>query len=102
MYPDEKVREEMKQKDDESTEFILTNEDIVFGEIRNKHFNVAGGTLNQKLKDIQRMMEDKSQNTIQELDKFIKKLKNMNVIKAKEIATCHINIAHEIATSLRD
>lgn len=46
-------------------------------------------------------MEDKSQNTIQELDKFIKKLKNMNVIKAKEIATCHINIAHDIATRLR-
>lgn len=101
VYPDEKVREELKQKEDGSTEFILTNEDVLFGEIRNKHFNMAGPTLNRQIKEIQRMMQDKSQNTIQELDKFIKKLKNMNVVKAKEIATCHINIAHDIAQRLR-
>ena len=46
-------------------------------------------------------MDDKSQKTIQELDKFIKKLKNMNIVKAKEIATCHINIAHSIPQSQR-
>lgn len=101
VYPDEKVRKELKHDDDKSTDFILTNEDVLFSEIRNKHFNVAGPILNRQLRDIQTMMEDKSQNTIQELDKFIKKLKNMNVVKAKEIATCHINIAHDIATKLR-
>jgi hypothetical protein len=47
------------------------------------------------------MMNDKNQNTLQELNKFIAKLKNMNVIKAKEIATCHINIASHIANSMR-
>jgi hypothetical protein len=101
VYPDEKVREELKQKEDESTEFILTHEDVLFSEIRNKHFNVAGPTLNRQIKEIQRMMQDKSPTTIQELDKFIKKLKTMNVVKAKEIATCHINIAHDIAQRLR-
>lgn len=48
------------------------------------------------------MMEDKSQKTIQELDKFIKKLKNMNVVKAKEIATSHINVAFSISQSQRN
>lgn len=42
------------------------------------------------------MMEDKNQKTIQELDKFIKKLKNMDIVNAKKIATEHINIAFEI------
>jgi len=45
------------------------------------------------------MMEDKNQKTIQELDRFIKKLKNMNIVKAKEIATSHINLAFHISQS---
>lgn len=60
VYPDDKIREELKQKEDENTEFMLTNEDVLFGEIRNKHFNVAGPTLNRQVKEIQRMMQDKS------------------------------------------
>lgn len=47
VYPDEKVRKEMKFKDDGHTEFKLTSEDVVFNEIRNKHFNVAGPHLNK-------------------------------------------------------
>ena len=42
-------------------------------------------------------MEDRNQKNIQELDQFIKKLKNMNIVKAKEIATEHINIAFNIS-----
>lgn len=47
-------------------------------------------------------MEDKNQKNIQELDKFIKKLKNMNIVKAKEIATNHINVSYSIAQQQRD
>ena len=60
VYPDEKVRAELKQKEGDNTEFILTNEDVLFAEIRNKHFNMAGPTLNRQIKEIQRMMQDKS------------------------------------------
>ena len=63
VYPDEKVREELK-KTDGSTDFILTSNDAVFLDIRDKHFNVAGPTLMKKLQDIQRMMTDKNQKTI--------------------------------------
>ena len=48
------------------------------------------------------MMEDKNQKTIQELDKFIKKLKNMNIVKAKEVITSHINISYSIAQRQRN
>tara|TARA_B110000285_G_C15098654_1_gene603618 strand:+ start:567 stop:1271 length:705 start_codon:yes stop_codon:yes gene_type:complete len=102
VYPDEKVRKELGQTDEGRTDFVLNSEDTMFNEIRNKHFNVAGPHLNKTISDIQRMMNDKNQKTIQELDKFIKKLKNMNVVKAKEIATSHINVATHITSSQRN
>lgn len=45
VYPDEKVRKELKITEDGSQEFMLTSEDAVFNEIRNKHFNAAGPVL---------------------------------------------------------
>ena len=74
----------------------MTNEDAIFSQIRYKHYNAAGPLLNKQIAEIQMMMQDKNQKTIQELDKFIKKLKNMNIVKAKEIATAHINVAHSV------
>mmetsp|Transcript_12718 Transcript_12718/g.21430 ORF Transcript_12718/g.21430 Transcript_12718/m.21430 type:complete len:150 (+) Transcript_12718:881-1330(+) len=88
--------------DEGFTDFTLSSEDTLFNEIRNKHFNVAGPHLNKKISDIQRMMSDKNQKTIEELDKFVKKLKNMNIVKAKEVATSHINMAFHISQSQRN
>ena len=102
VYPDEKVRKELGHQEEGTTDFILTSEDSIFKEIRNKHFNVAGPHLNKQIADIQRMMEDKNQKSIQELDRFIKKLKNMNIVKAKEIATSHINVAFSISQTQRN
>ena len=96
-YPEEKVRKELKLPENGRTDFILTSEDIIFNEIRNKHFNVAGPHLNKQISDIQRMMGDKNQKTIEELERFIQKLKNMNIVKAKEIVTSHINVAYHIS-----
>jgi hypothetical protein len=47
VYPEEKVRKELKLADNGRTDFILTSEDTIFSEIRNKHFNVAGPHLNK-------------------------------------------------------
>jgi hypothetical protein len=43
------------------------------------------------------MMGDKNQKSIEELERFIQKLKNMNIVKAKEIVTSHINVAYHIS-----
>ena len=64
VYPDAAVREAQKLKDNDKQGFNLTNEDVMFADIRNKHFNSAGPALNKQIADIQRMMEDKSQKTI--------------------------------------
>jgi putative sterol carrier protein len=71
VYPDEKVRKELKVQENGRTDFILTSEDTIFNEIRNKHFNVAGPHLNKQIEDIKRMMSDKNQKTIEELNRFI-------------------------------
>ncbi len=47
VYPDEKVRKELKLKDKDKTLFELTSEDTLFHEVRNKHFNVAGKYFNK-------------------------------------------------------
>jgi hypothetical protein len=49
VYPDEKVREELKHEDGSSTDFLLNNDDVLFKEIRNKHFNTAGPILNKQI-----------------------------------------------------
>jgi hypothetical protein len=47
VYPDPKVREELKKKEDDVYEFDLTDKDNVpiFAEFRDKHFNIAGYNL---------------------------------------------------------
>lgn len=96
------MRKELKLPENGRTDFILTSDDTIFNDIRNKHFNSANPYLSKQIVDIQRMMSDKNQKTIEELDRFIKKLKNMNVVKAKEIVTSHINVAFHISQSQRN
>lgn len=64
VYTDAEYREKEKLKDNEKVGFNLTNEDVTFADIRNKHFNNAGPKMIQNLKEIKMMMEDKSQKTI--------------------------------------
>ena len=64
VYPDEKVRKELGQTDDGRADFVLTSEDTLFNEIRNKHFNVAGPHFSKSISDISRMMNDKNQKNI--------------------------------------
>lgn len=52
VYPDEEIRKQEKMADDGKTDFILTNEDVLFHEIRNKHFDVAGPHFTKKIKEI--------------------------------------------------
>lgn len=47
VYPEEKVRKELKLPEVGRTDFLLTSEDTIFNDIRNKHFNVAGPHLNK-------------------------------------------------------
>ena len=63
---------------------------------------MAGPHFNNKLKKITDMMSSKNQKTIEELDRFIAELKQMDVVNAKKVTTCHINMALHIAQTMRD
>ena len=52
VYPDPEVRKEKNLKEDGMHEFDLQDEAGIFAEIRNKHFNVAGGYLNNVIANI--------------------------------------------------
>jgi hypothetical protein len=64
LHPDEKVREELKVKENESQTLDLTNEVTIFADIRNKHFNCAGPHLMKQLEEFKAMINDKNQKTI--------------------------------------
>jgi hypothetical protein len=52
VYPDSVVRKEKNHKEDGMHEFDLQDEAGIFAKIRNKHFKVAGGYLNNVIANI--------------------------------------------------
>ena len=95
IQPDPKVREEEKLDEKGSQDLELTSEMPLYADIRDKHFDLAGGYLAMKLKEITQLLERKpnSRETTEDIKNFIDKVKNLNPTKAKGIATRLINIA---------
>lgn len=76
---------------------ILTNDDDIFKDVRDKHFNTLEKVFSQKVKDIQSVVKEKdAPQSIDELEKYITKLKTMNIAKGKDVLTHHINMAFYI------
>ncbi len=76
---------------------ILTNDDDIFKDVRDKHFNTLERIFSQKVKDIQSVVKEKdAPQSIDELEKYINKLKQMNIAKGKDVLTHHINLAFYI------
>jgi hypothetical protein len=76
---------------------ILTNDDDIFKDVRDKHFNTLDKLFSQKAKDIQSILKEKDNpQSIDELEKYITKLKTMNIAKGKDVLTHHINMAFYI------
>jgi hypothetical protein len=75
----------------------LTNEDEIFKEVRDKHFNTLERTFSQKCREIQNIFKEKdAPQSIDELEKYITKLRTMNIAKGKDVLTYHINLAYHI------
>lgn len=72
----------------------LSNEDFLFKEVRDIHLKGLGKVTTEKLRDIQNII-DKRDNpqSISELSEYVKKIKQMNIAKSKEMLDHHINLA---------
>mmetsp|Transcript_19600 Transcript_19600/g.14314 ORF Transcript_19600/g.14314 Transcript_19600/m.14314 type:complete len:154 (+) Transcript_19600:623-1084(+) len=79
---------------------LLTNEDMVFKEVRNRHFTNLESYFSKKLQEISDMMKrGNNPNDIGDIDAlqdYISKLKDMNIVKVKEMITNHVNLASHI------
>lgn len=81
----------------------LTNEDEIFKEVRDKHFNTLEGVFSKKCREIQNVVKDKdAPQSIDELEKYITKLRSMNIAKGKDVLTNHINLAFHINNQMKD
>ena len=80
---------------------LLTNEDMVFKEVRNKHFTSLESYFSKKLGEISEMMKRGNNPSdigdIDALQDYISKLKEMNIVKVKEMLTNHVNLASHIS-----
>lgn len=81
----------------------LTNEDEIFKEVRDKHFNTLEGVFSKKCKEIQSVVKEKdAPQSIDELEKYISKLRSMNIAKGKDVLTHHINLAFHINNKMKE
>ena len=96
IYPDASIREELKINENDSTDLDMTSETPLYADIRDKHFDFAGGYLAEKLNEINQLLQKQqnSRETTEDIKNFIDKIKNLNPTKAKAIATQLINISH--------
>lgn len=104
LYPDPKVREELKKDEHGVTEIELTSETPLYVDIRDKHFDMAGPYLNQQLREIQAILARNAgqRESTEEIKKFIDRVKTLNPTKAKSTATMLINIADKYTTEQRN
>ncbi len=98
----QKVAGEAKAKGEATQTLSLTNEDETFRDVRDKHFNTLEKTFSQKCRDIQNVVKEKdAPQSIDELEKYITKLKGMNIAKGKDVLTNHINLAFHINNQMK-
>jgi hypothetical protein len=82
---------------------VLTNQDPVFKEVRDKHFACLDQFFSQKLKEIKNIVQEKDKpTTIDQLEVYIGKLKEMNIAKMKSLVATHINIASHIKNEIHE
>ncbi len=81
----------------------LTNEDEIFKEVRDKHFNTLENVFSKKCREIQSVVKEKdAPQSIDELEKYISKLRTMNIAKGKDVLTNHINLAFHINNQMKE
>lgn len=101
LHPDEKAREELNLSANEKTELDLNSETLVYNELRDGHFGVAGKVMQEKLKEIQSVIDVDDTNaggqTQQHLREFIDKVKQMEPIKAKNFTAELVNLSQWIS-----
>lgn len=82
---------------------LLTSEDVIFKEVRDLHFATLEKIFTAKLQQIQNIVKEKdAPTTIDELESYINKLRNMNIAKGKDMIAHHVNLAFYINSRMKN
>lgn len=85
---------EKKPGEPDETELILNSEDFLFKEVRGMSLGGLGVVTGRNLREISQIMSEKDNpSNMQELSKYVTKVKSMNIAKRKELLDYHTNMA---------
>jgi len=87
---------------DQEVKMWLTNEDMTFKETRDANFSSLEEIFSRKLIEIQKIVQEKNApQTIEALQDYIKKVKNLKIPKEKDRLSNHINVASHMSAIIR-
>ncbi|CAI2362255.1 unnamed protein product [Moneuplotes crassus] len=82
---------------------LKSDHDLILDEIRDLHFVALESKFSQRVIDIDRIIKEKDNpKNVDDLEKYIEKLKNMKIVKVKDKLTFHINLAHHINSEINN
>jgi len=80
---------------------IRTDQDLIIEELRDLHFVALESKFSQRVNDIDSIIKQKDNpKNVDDLQKYIEKLKNMKITQVKDKITYHINLAHFINSKI--
>ena len=82
---------------------LRSDQDLIIDELRDLHFVALESKFSQRVIDIDRIIKEKDNpKNVEDLQKYIEKLKNMKITIVKDKLTSHINLAHHINTLINN
>lgn len=80
---------------------LRSDQDLIIDDIRDLHFVALESKFSQRVIDIDRIIKEKDNpKNVEDLQKYIEKLKNMKITQVKDKLTHHINLAHYINSEI--
>lgn len=82
---------------------LRSDQDLIIDELRDLHFVALQAKFSQRVIDIDRIIKEKDNpKNVDDLQKYIEKLKNMKITQVKDKLTHHLNLTHHINSKIND
>lgn len=82
---------------------LRSDQDLIIDELRDLHFVALQNKFSQRVIDIDRIIKEKDNpQNVDDLQKYIEKLKNMKITQVKDKLTNHLNLTHHMNSKIND
>lgn len=93
---------ERKEGEPDTENVKLTNDDIIYREIRNRAYEALGIFFKQKTMDIENALSNKAAQSLQELTENVAKIREMDIPKMKPLIDKHNNLCYTMKQFNKD